>query len=308
MGRDRQPDGPRIVNGRKSQAIFADITSWTAGKKRGFCRLRRMRQRKSDTLLWRVLGPFPVLWGAGSRRKTALFSPKFGQPVPGEADLDVTPDPSPQPPSGLIERVKNILLTPKSEWIVIAGEPTSLGRLYGGYVAPMAGFAAVMSFMRMSVAGVGLPFGGGTIRLPIASGVMSAAVTFILGLLGLFLVGIVINVLAPIFSGVRDQRQALKAAAYALTPAWLGTALTFLPLGALLQFLAGIYGIYVLHLGLPVLMRAGQRNAVGYTATVVVCTLLIGILFGVIGAALGGGAHMSAGGGATVWTHATDVK
>jgi hypothetical protein len=195
--------------------------------------------------------------------------------------------------SVLIERIKNIMLTPGTEWIVIAGESTSSTRLYCGYVAPMAGFAAAMSFMRMSVAGVSLPFGGGTIRLPIASGVMSALVTFLLGLLGLFLVGIVINVLAPVFSGVRDLRQALKVAAYALTPAWLGTALSFLPLGALLQFLAGIYGVYVLHLGLPVLMRTGQGSAARYTAAVVVCALLIGILFGV---------------GATVWIHATDLQ
>jgi hypothetical protein len=187
---------------------------------------------------------------------------------------------------GLAKRIKNILLTPKAEWPVIAAEPTSIGQLYGGYVAPMAGFAAVMSFIRMSVVGVNVPFGG-TIRTPVVSGLVSSLVTFILGLIGLYLVGFVINLLATPFSGARDQRQALKTAAYALTPAWLGTALTFLPTGALLQLLAGLYGIYLLYLGLPVLMRARQQNAAGYTASIVVCTLLIGILFGVICAALG---------------------
>jgi hypothetical protein len=155
----------------------------------------------------------------------------------------------------------------------------------------MAGFAAVMSFIRMSVVGVNVPFGG-MIRMPVASGLVSSAVTFILGLIGLYLVGFIINLLAPSFSGARDQRQALKIAAYALTPAWLGTALTFLPTGGLLQLLAGVYGICLLYLGLPVLMRTRRQNAAGYTALVVVCTLLIGILFGVIGAALGGVAHI----------------
>jgi Yip1 domain/zinc-ribbon domain len=199
----------------------------------------------------------------------------------------------PQALPGLVERIKSILLTPKTEWPVIAAEATSISQLYSGYVAPMAGFAAVMSFIRMSVVGVSLPFGG-TIRTPMLSGLMSAVVTFVLGLIGLFLVGLIINMLAPTFSGVRDQRQALKTAAYALTPAWLGTALSFLPMGPLLQLLAGVYGIYVLYLGLPVMMQGKQQNAAGYTATVVACTFLLGILFGVVGAALGGAAHMGA--------------
>jgi endogenous inhibitor of DNA gyrase (YacG/DUF329 family) len=187
----------------------------------------------------------------------------------------------------LIERIKNIVLTPKTEWLVIEAEPTRVAQLYTGYVIPMAAFAAVMSFIRMSVIGVSLPFGG-TIRTPMASGLVSSVVTFILGLIGLYLVGFIINMLAPTFSGGRNQRQALKTAAYALTPAWLGTALTFLPLGALLQLIAGIYGIYVLYLGLPVMMRSQQDKAGGYTAAVVACTFLVGILFGVAGAMLGG--------------------
>lgn len=200
----------------------------------------------------------------------------------------------------LVERIKNIVLTPKTEWRVIEPEPTSVAQLYTGYVMPMAAFAAVMSFVRMSVIGVSLPFGG-TIRTPLASGLVSSVVTFILGLIGLYLVGFIINMLAPTFSGARNQTQALKTAAYALTPAWLGTALTFLPLGTLLQLLAGIYGIYVLYLGLPVMMRTPEDKAGGYTATVVACTILVGILFAAVGVMLGGTARMAGVGSAPVY-------
>ncbi|MDB6157483.1 MAG: Na+/proline symporter [Gammaproteobacteria bacterium] len=200
----------------------------------------------------------------------------------------------------LIERIKNIVLTPKTEWRVIEAEPTSVAQLYTGYVMPMAAFAAAMSFIRISVIGVSLPFGG-TIRTPLASGLVSSVVTFILGLLGLFLVGSIINMLAPTFAGGRNQRQALKTAAYALTPAWLGTALTFLPLGTLLQLIAGFYGIYVLYLGLPVMMRSQQDKAAGYTAAVVACTILVGILFAAAGAMLGAAGRMAGIGSAAVY-------
>jgi hypothetical protein len=200
----------------------------------------------------------------------------------------------------LIERIKNIVLTPKTEWRVIEAEPTSVAQLYTGYVMPMAAFAAAMSFIRISVIGVSLPFGG-TIRTPLASGLVSSVVTFILGLIGLFLVGSIINMLAPTFAGGRNQRQALKTAAYALTPAWLGTALTFLPLGTLLQLIAGFYGIYVLYLGLPVMMRSQQDKAAGYTAAVVACTILVGILFAAAGAMLGAAGRMAGIGSAAVY-------
>jgi hypothetical protein len=153
-----------------------------------------------------------------------------------------------------------------------------------------------MSFIRMSVIGVNLPFGG-TIRTPFVSGLFSSVLTFVIGLIGLYLVGLIINMLAPTFGGQRDQRQALKTAAYALTPAWLGTALTFLPLGSLLQLCAGIYGIYVLYLGLPVMMKAKQTSSGGYTASVVVCSILVGILFGVLAATLGVAGRMGGFGG-----------
>ncbi len=62
-------------------------------------------------------------------------------------------------------------------------------------------------------------------------------------------------------------------------------------LPTLLQLLAGCYGIYTLYLGLPVLMHSPKERAVGYTATVVVCTFLMGIVFTVASMALGLGGH-----------------
>jgi len=180
-----------------------------------------------------------------------------------------------------------MLAAPKIQWPVIETEPTSVAQLYTGYVVPMAAFAATMSFIRISVIGVSLPLGG-TLRAPPANGLVSSAITFVLGLIGLYLVGLTINMLAPMFAGRRNRRQALKTAAYALTPAWLGTALTFLPLGSVLQLIASLYGIYVLYLGLPLMMRSRPDKTVVYTVTVVACSMLVGILFGLAGAVLGG--------------------
>jgi hypothetical protein len=69
----------------------------------------------------------------------------------------------------IIERVKNICLTPKTEWPVIAGEPTSSGALITGYVAPLAAVGAAAGFVGLSLIGQGTFFFG-TFRLPIVLG------------------------------------------------------------------------------------------------------------------------------------------
>jgi len=183
---------------------------------------------------------------------------------------------------GLLSRIKNIRLSPKSEWELIASEPTSASQLYVGYVMPLAVLAALMGFLRISVLGVNLG-AGNSFRTPISGGLTYTVMMFVSALFGVFVVGLIISTLAPTFSGTRDQRQALKVAAYSLTPAMLSSVLALSPiLATLLQLLAGLYGIYVLYLGLPVLMQSPKEKAVGYTASVVVCTILVGIVFAVL--------------------------
>ena len=183
---------------------------------------------------------------------------------------------------GLLSRIKNISLSPKSEWELIASEPTSASQLYVGYVMPLAVLAALMGFLRISVLGVNLG-AGNSFRTPISGGLTYTVMMFVSALFGVFVVGLIISTLAPTFSGTRDQRQALKVAAYSLTPAMLSSVLALSPiLSTLLQLLAGLYGIYVLYLGLPVLMQSPKEKAFGYTASVVICTILVGIVFGIL--------------------------
>jgi Yip1 domain len=244
----------------------------------------------------------------------ARFCGTCGQAIPAAPDAAQTPPPADgnapgasgpaagtsagsAPPAGvpalpeLLQRIKGILLSPLPEWGVIAGEPTVPAQLFTGYVAPLVAFAAVISFIHLSLIGVSLPFGG-SFRTPLFSGLVTAVLTVVFGITGVFLIGLIINGLAPTFGGSRDLRQALKVSAYSLTPALLGAVLALSPvLPSLLQLAAGCYGIYILFLGLPVLMRAPQERAVGYTATVVICTLLVGVVLSVASMGLGLAGH-----------------
>ena len=118
--------------------------------------------------------------------------------------------------SNLIGRVQNILLTPKTEWPVIAAEPETVGGLYTKYILLVSALGPVAMFLRYSVFGVGVPFVG-TYRMGMGAGIGMAVSSYVLGLIAVFLFSLIINVLAPTFGGQKDGVQALKAAAYAAT-------------------------------------------------------------------------------------------
>lgn len=70
----------------------------------------------------------------------------------------------------LVDRVKNILLQPKSEWEVIAGESTTVGGLFTGYAAilallPVVGGIVAMGLLGISAGGMGGLGGQGSVSV-----------------------------------------------------------------------------------------------------------------------------------------------
>jgi hypothetical protein len=184
----------------------------------------------------------------------------------------------------IVDRVKNICLTPKTEWPVIAAEPATAGSLITGYVVPLAAIGAVAGFIGNAIIGRSLGFLGGTYRMPMASGLGLAIFTFIMAIVGVFILSLIINALAPTFGGQKDSTAALKVAVYSYTPAWVAGALNALPFLGLLAILGALYGLYLLYLGLPRLMKSPEDKAVGYTVVVVVCAIVLSMVLTALGA------------------------
>lgn len=195
----------------------------------------------------------------------------------------------------LIERAKNICLTPKTEWDVISTETTETSQLLLGYVLPLAGLSALMGFVSNSI--IGHSAFGITVRSSILGGIGMAVLTLVMAVVAVFLISLVINVLAPSFGGEKNSAQAMKAAAYSLTPAWLSSVFQLLPwIGILLMFAAGCYGIYLLYFALMKLMKSPEDKAVGYTAVTVICTFVLGAIFSALTMCVGGLGMMASGG------------
>jgi len=205
----------------------------------------------------------------------------------------------------LVDRVKNICLTPNTEWPVIAAEPASTGALMTGYVVPLAAIGAIAGFIGGSLVGRSVPFMG-TFRVPLMSGLVFAVFSVCMAVVGVFILSFVINALAPTFGAEQNSAQALKVAVYSYTPAWVAGVLQIVPLLGIFAIFAAFYGIYLLYLGLPALMKCPPDKAIGYTAVVVICAIVLTMVLGGISAMFAGagmlGAHaLGAGvlGGAT---------
>jgi hypothetical protein len=180
----------------------------------------------------------------------------------------------------IVERVKAILLTPNSEWLAIEREPGDPAYLFANYVAILAAIPAVCGFIGTSIIGTGLPIVG-TVRVGIIAGIASAIVHYLLAFVMVYVMGLLIDALAPTFNGQKNQANALKLAVYSMTPAWLAGIFTLI-LGLWVLGILGLYGLYLLWVGLPLLMKVQKEKSIGYAAAIVVCAIVISIVIGAI--------------------------
>jgi len=171
----------------------------------------------------------------------------------------------------LVSRAKNILLDPQSEWPVIDRESGDTAYLFRNYVAILAAIPAVCGYIGS------LMIGG-----RIFSGLIAAIFGYLLAFVGAYVIAFIVNMLAPNFGGRQDFPSAMKLAVYSGTAPWVAGIFSLIPALAILSIVASLYGLYLLYLGIPVLMRAPADKAVPYTLVVLVCAIVVSVVIGVI--------------------------
>jgi hypothetical protein len=199
----------------------------------------------------------------------------------------------------LVDRVKNILLSPRTEWPVIDAEPATVASLYTGYIMPLAAIPAICGVIGSVVFGISVPLVG-RIRVPLTTAIVNAVVTYVMSLVGVYAFAMIIDALAPTFGGTRNQVQALKVVAYSGTAAWVAGVLSIFPPLFPLQIIAALYCLYLLFLGLPICMKVPEDKAIGYTIVSIVCAfvlaIVIGVVVGLLGLGMGGAGRMGGSG------------
>ena len=170
----------------------------------------------------------------------------------------------------VVQRAQAILLTPRTEWPVIASEPATAQSIYTGWVLILAAIGPIMIILASAL--FGGPFGFGF-------GLRAAIAGYLNSLIGVALLALVIDLIAPSFGGTKDYVRSLKLVAYSFTAVWVAQIALIVPvLGWLVVLVAAIYGFYVFFLGAPLLGRCSVDKAVPFTVVVVLCAIVLGII------------------------------
>jgi hypothetical protein len=182
----------------------------------------------------------------------------------------------------IIQRARAVLVTPRTEWPVIAAEPTTVQDLYREYIMILAAIAPVAQFVKVSILGYAW-HGFRVYRLGMGPGLTAAIVQYVASLAAVYLLAIIVEALAANFGGQPNRLQALKLVGYSYTASWIAGAALILPgLSGLIGLAGAIYSIYLLYLGLPGTMKVVPERAVGYTAVIVIGGLVLGWIIAVI--------------------------
>lgn len=182
----------------------------------------------------------------------------------------------------LVERVKKLIVQPRSEWAVIKDERHSVADLYTKYVLILAAIPAVASFIGLSV--VGYSGFGTTYRIPMGSGLASMVLQYALTLGSVYVIALVIDGLAPGFSGTKDFSQAIKVAAFFPTAAWVAGIFSIIPILSILALLGSLYSLYLLYTGLGPLMQVPEDKAIGYTVVVIIVAIVVMVVIAAVSA------------------------
>jgi len=168
----------------------------------------------------------------------------------------------------LVERAKNIIITPKTEWEAVATEEPNIQQILLGYVLPLALIPTIASIIGWGVVGM---FGFKSITYGIAMGLVQIIQAF----LAVLLAGFVIDALAPSFGSQKNMGRAVQLIAYSMTPIWVAGILNIFPALGWLASLIGLYGLFLMYLGLAPLMKTAEDKKVGYLVVSIIILLVV---------------------------------
>jgi len=172
----------------------------------------------------------------------------------------------------LVDRAKNIIISPKTEWDAVGREDPNIQQIMVSYVIPLALIPTIAIIVGYGVIGI---YGRSSFNYGIAMGF----VQILTAILSVFIAAYVIDALAPSFGSQKNLGKAVQLVAYSMTPAWVGGIFNLVPAIAWLGSLFGLYGLYLLYLGLSPQMKTSEDKRVGY---MIVSTLILIVVYFVI--------------------------
>ena len=194
----------------------------------------------------------------------------------------------------LINRVKQILVSPKTEWQTIDSENDTNVVVLTKYVLLLAAIPAIAAFIGYGIIGhsvLGFRFAS------INWGIREAIIQYITMVGGVYLIALVINLLSESFGSKKSFDKAFSLVAYAFTPMFIGGIFNIYPSLSIVASLAGIYGLYLLYTGLtPMMKTPDDKHTTYFVVSLLVMSAAVVTLGFVLTAVIIGSAYSALSG------------
>lgn len=172
----------------------------------------------------------------------------------------------------ITESAKNIILHPKDEWENISAQKISNKELILFYAVPLV---AVASLIRLFSVWLGT-------YLTFSFALKVAVLQFIQPVATIVVTAILVNELSETFNSKKNLTSAFKLIVYSYTPWLVANIIASISWSLSWVIIFGLYGIYLLWLGISVLMNTPEGEKPIYTLAVTVITLLVNLILGFI--------------------------
>jgi len=181
----------------------------------------------------------------------------------------------------IFARGKNIIFKPGDTWKAIKTEETTVWDLFKNYLMFWAAVPALASIIGWSLIGYNVPpfihF-----RVPLGGALVTAVLMYAFTLGAAWVGGQVISLLAGLFGAERNDVNGMKVSVYSYTPMLAAGILYIFPALQILVMLAGLYGLYLIYFGLPVIMGSPKEKSLAYCITIIIIMIIINIIIGTV--------------------------
>jgi len=162
----------------------------------------------------------------------------------------------------ILERSKNIIISPKNEWFKIEAEQQTKQQVLFDYAVPY-----------ISVVGVILAVSG-SIYHDVTYAIANAIITCMVQVLSIFIVSFIIYELQKNFKGTANRDKCYNVVAYSLTPYWIVSVVTaILPAFASIAPIA-LYAFYLFYVGLCIFIAVPDDKRISFNLVAILILFL----------------------------------
>jgi len=173
----------------------------------------------------------------------------------------------------MTERIKTLLFNPKAAWEEISQEEISNSKIMWSYFFPLLLIPVIATFVSYGIIGYRVAFFGSVHSLEL--GFRSALSILLSTLAGTLISAFIIDALVPSFGSEKNFNKALQLIVYSYTPGLIGGIFYFYYATSLLGPILGLYGLYLLFLGLKPMMKIADDKQAAYFIVSLMVTIIV---------------------------------